>query len=214
MTFGTTLVCMYVYIYIYTYTHTHTHLYEEAYVYDKCHTDLERGEVVLAQKFNQEYHSNVNDWFMVKFVKLVRKLLASNGLAIIAFRKILHKTEMLRISWANNNEERRLRLQRRWGRTVFTDTYNLTICNKFLPVTKPVAIKMTVVDGKWRNCLYMDLQLPLLMWLLLQEWICAVCKFFSVGLRTGNSILTHLFYYDCRPVRNRTYIFNTSQLTL
>ena len=52
-------VCIYIYIHIHT--HTHTHLYEEAYVYDKCHTDLERGEVVLAQKFNQEYHSNVND---------------------------------------------------------------------------------------------------------------------------------------------------------
>jgi hypothetical protein len=43
-----------IHIYIYIF-------YEEAYVYNKCHTELEKGEVVLAQKFNQEYHSNVND---------------------------------------------------------------------------------------------------------------------------------------------------------
>jgi len=82
---------------------------------------VEKGEVVLAQKFNQEYHSNVNDWVMVKYLKLAKKLIGLDGLAIIVLRKILHKIEMLRISWANNTDGRRWRLQRKGGRRVNPD---------------------------------------------------------------------------------------------
>jgi len=35
---------------------------------------------------------------MVKYLKLAKNLLSSDGLAIIALREILHKTEMLRMS--------------------------------------------------------------------------------------------------------------------
>jgi hypothetical protein len=41
--------------------------------------------------------------------------------------------------------------------------YNLTSSNKFLTVTKPVAIIMTVVDGTRRNSVNMGFRLLILM---------------------------------------------------
>jgi hypothetical protein len=41
--------------------------------------------------------------------------------------------------------------------------YNLTSSNKCLPVTKPVAIIITVMDGTRRNSVNMDFRLLMLM---------------------------------------------------